>query len=68
MTGKEYLIDFMRTHSSEEIYDKIKEIERDGLAYNDSRLAFIGYLDDEYMGDRPWTIVQTEDGIYTVVR
>ena len=46
MTGKEYLIDYMQNHSSEEIYDLIKNIEEATLSYTDSRLAFINFLDD----------------------
>ena len=46
MTGKEYLIDYMQNHSSAEIYDLIKNIEKATLAYTDSRLAFINFLDD----------------------
>lgn len=46
MTGKEYLIDYIQDHSSEEIYDLIKNIEEATLEYNNSRLAFIDFLDD----------------------
>lgn len=46
MTGKEYLIDYMQNHSSEEIYDLIKNIEEATLEYTDSRLAFIDFLDN----------------------
>ena len=46
MTGKEYLIDYIQNHSSEEIYDLIKNIEEATLAYNNSRLAFIDFLND----------------------
>ena len=28
MTGKEYLINFMQTHNSEDVYNKIKEITK----------------------------------------
>lgn len=46
MTGKEYLIDYIQNHSSEEIYDLIKNIEEATLEYTDSRLAFIDFLDN----------------------
>lgn len=46
MTGKEYLINYMQNHSSEEIYDLIKNIEEATLEYTDSRLAFIDFLDN----------------------
>lgn len=46
MTGKEYLIDYMQNHSSEEIYDLIKNIEKLTLSYTDSRQAFINFLDN----------------------
>ena len=47
LTGKEYLIDYMQNHSSEEIYDLIKSIEEYALQYNDSKMAFIGFLDGD---------------------
>ena len=68
MTDKEYLIDFMQTHNSEEIYDKIKELEEDTLAYNGSRLAFIGFLDEEYIEYKPWKIVQNADGTWKAIK
>lgn len=46
MTGKKYLIDYIQNHSSEEIYDLIKNIEEATLEYNNSRLAFIDFLND----------------------
>ena len=46
LTGKEYLIDYIQNHSSEEIYDLIKDIEEATLEYTDSRLAFIDFLND----------------------
>ena len=49
MTGKEYLIDYIQNHNAEEIYDLIKDIEYFTLDYNDSRGAFIDFIDDEYV-------------------
>ena len=46
MTGKEYLIDYIQNHNSEEIYDLIKNIEKLTLSYTDSRQAFINFLDN----------------------
>ena len=46
MTGKEYLIDYMQNHNSEEIYDLIKNIEKLTFSYTDSRQAFINFLDN----------------------
>ena len=51
MTGKEYLIDYMRKHNGEEIYDLIKKIEHLCHAYIDSRGAFIEFLNNEDMCD-----------------
>ena len=63
MTGKDYLIDFMQTHNCEEIYNKIKEIENATLSYTDSRLAFISFLNSEYVGVYGmWRITQNQDG------
>ena len=47
MTGKEYLIDYMQNHNAEEIYDLIKDIEYFTLEYNDSRLAFIDFINGD---------------------
>ena len=44
LTGKEYLIDYMQNHNAEEIYELIKDLEQLSLEYNDSRLAFIDFL------------------------
>lgn len=46
MTGKEYLIDYIQNHNSEEIYDLIKNIEKLTFSYVDSRQAFINFLDN----------------------
>ena len=63
MTGKEYLINFMQTHNSEDVYNKIKEIENATISYTDSRLAFISFLNDEYTGIYgAWKLVQDIDG------
>ena len=51
MIGKEYLIDYIQNHSSEEIYDLIKKIEHLCCTYTDSRGAFIDFLDNEDMGE-----------------
>ena len=47
MTGKKYLIDYIQNHTSEEIYDLIKSIEEYTLQYNDSKMAFVGFLDGD---------------------
>ena len=59
MTGKEYLIDYIQNHSSEEIYDLIKNIEKATLSYTDSRLAFINFLDDYYSLDNKPSLKMT---------
>ena len=68
MTGKEYLINFMQTHNNEEIYDKIKEIERDTLSYTDSRSAFVSFLGNQYYEYKPWKIVQNADGTWKAIK
>ena len=72
MTGKEYLIGYMQNHSSEEIYDLIKNIEEATLSYTDSRLAFINFLDDYYsLDNKPYlekTFVQNEYGQWILMR
>lgn len=73
MTGKEYLIDYMQNHSSEEIYDLIKNIEKATLSYTDSRLAFINFLDDYYsLDNKPslekMTFVQNKYGQWILMQ
>lgn len=72
MTGKEYLIDYIQNHSSEEIYDLIKNIEKATLSYTDSRLAFINFLDDYYsLDNKPsleTTFVQNKNGQWILMQ
>lgn len=72
MTGKEYLVDYIQNHSSEEIYDLIKNIEKATLSYTDSRLAFINFLDDYYsLDNKPsleMTFVQNKNGQWILMQ
>jgi len=73
MTGKEYLIDYMQNHSSEEIYDLIKNIEEATLSYTNSRLAFINFLDDyNSLDNKPslekMTFVQNKYGQWILIQ
>ena len=47
MTGKEYLSEYCKTHTGEEIYNFIKELFDESLGWTDSRLFIIDWLDEE---------------------
>ena len=48
MTGKEYLSEYLKTHTTEECYTLIYWLMRDyGMQYTDTRLAVIDWLNKE---------------------
>ena len=74
MTGKEYLIDYIQNHNSEEIYNLIKDLEEFSFGYTDSRLAFIDFLNgaDDIFNSflsalKLKKIIRDEYGKYTII-
>ena len=67
MTGKDFLIKYIQNHTSEEIYNYIKGIEKMTQNYTDSRQAFIDFLDDYdslfiFPSINDFNFIKTEDG------